>query len=179
MLDENLPAFFLKPSSTGVKHHRDFFLSHHGSDPEPAYHLQNADPASPSPAHKNCYAAALFDAYNPEVLFGEVLARPSWTQPTLSAEEARKQGAVPPPPQPILPNEFTIQLYNPDQQVKVEVKSSMFASDTYEFSMPQDVFRMPSNSTLDRGQSDPASLDITPKINFAWHRESKFGKDLT
>ena len=178
MLDENLPAFFLKPSSTGIKHHRDLYLSHHGSDPAPAYTVHHADPASPSAAHKNCYGAAIFDAYSPDVLFGEVLARPGWTQPSLSAEEVRKQGGVPPPPQPIIPNEFVIQLYNPEQQVRVEVKSSMFGSDTYEFSMPQDVFRTPSNSTLDRGQSDPASLDITPRINFVWRREGKLSKDL-
>ena len=179
MLDENLPAFFLKPSTTGIKHHREFYLSIKGSEPEPAYQLQHADPASPSQAHKNCYAAALFDAYNPEVLFGEVLARPGWTQPTLSAEEVRRQGGVPPPPQPIMPNDFTIQLYNPDQQVKVEVKSKWSGSDSYEFSMPQDVFRTPSNSSLDRGQSDPASLEITPRINFVWRKESKLSKDLT
>ena len=179
MLDESFPAFFLKASSTGIKHHRDLYLSHRGSPPEPAYHLQHADPASPSAAHKNCYAAALFDAYNPDVLFGEVLARPAWTHPTLSADEVKRHGAVPPPPQPVLPTDFSIQLYNPDQQVRVEVKSGVFASDSYEFSMPQDVFRTPSNSTLDRGQSDPASLDVTPRINFVWRKESKLGKDLT
>ncbi|KAK5123504.1 hypothetical protein LTR85_002542 [Meristemomyces frigidus] len=180
MLDENLPAFFLKPSGNGVKHQRDFFLSHHGSDPAPAYTLCGADPASPSPAHKNCYAAGLADAYNPEVLFGEVLARPGWTQPTLSAEELRRNGGVLPPPQPILPNEFTVQLYNPDQQIRVELKEGKWgASDHYEFSMPISTFRTPSASTLDRGQSDPASLAITPKVHFAWRKESKLSKDLT
>ena len=180
MLDENLPAFFLKPASSGIKHHRDFFLSHYGSDPAPAYVLQHADPASPSPNHKNCYAAALFDAWNPEVLFGEVLARPTWSQPTLSQEEIRRQGGVPPPPQPILPSEFVVQLYNPDQQVRVELKEGKWgSSDAFTFSMPQDVFRLPSASTLDRGASDPASLATTPKINFVWRREGKLSKDLT
>ena len=180
MLDENLPAFFLRPSSTGVKHHRDLFLSYHGSDPAPAYTLQHADPASPTPAHKNCYAAALFDACNPEVLFGEVLARPGWTQPTLSAEELRRNGGVPPPPQPILPSEFVVQLYNPDQQVRVELKEGKWgASDSYEFSMPISTFRTPSASNLDRGQSDPAGLATTPKLFFAWRKESKLSKDLT
>ncbi|KAK3051735.1 hypothetical protein LTR09_007035 [Extremus antarcticus] len=179
MLDENLPAFLLKPSSSGIKHHRDFYLAQHGNDPAPSYSLQHADPASLSPTHKNCYAAALFDAYNPEVLFGEVLARPAWTQPTLSAEEARRQGGVPPPPQPIIPNEFAVQLYEPDQQVRVSLKSSTFGSDSYEFSLPETAFRTPSNSTLDHGQSDPASLDITPRINFVWRKESKLNKDLT
>ncbi|KAI7270014.1 hypothetical protein KC345_g7485 [Hortaea werneckii] len=180
MLDENLPAFFLRPSSTGLKHHRDLFLTHHGSDPAPAYTVRHADPASPSLAHKNCYAAALFDAYNPEVLFGEVLARPGWTQPSLSAEELRRNGGVQPPPQPILPGEFVVQLYNPDQQIRVELKEGKWgASDSYEFSMPISTFRTPSASNLDRGQSDPAGLATTPKLFFAWRKESKLSKDLT
>lgn len=179
MLDENLPAFFLKNSSTGIKHHREFYHSYHGSDPAPAYNLQYADPESPSPAHKNCYAVALFDAYNPEVLFGEVNARPHWTQPTLNQEEVRKQGGVPPPPQPNLPNDFTIQLYNPELQVKVETKTKWSSSDSYEFSIPEEVFRTPSASALDKGQSDPASLEVTPRLNFVWRKESKWNKDLT
>lgn len=180
MLDDNLPTFFLKPPSKEAKHVQSLFLSHHGSEPAPAYTLHHADPTSPSPAHKNCYAAALFDAYNPDVLFGEVLARPAWTQPTLSAEELRKNGGVPPPPQPILPTEFTVQLYNPDQQVRVELKEGKWgASDHYEFSMPLNTFRTPSASNLDRGQSDPASLAVTPKVHFAWRKESKLSKDLT
>lgn len=178
MLDDNLPTFFLKPSN--VKHHREIFLSYHGSDPAPAYTLHHADPASPSTAHKNCYAAAIFDAYNPDVLYGEVLARPGWTQPTLSQEELRKHNGVAPPPQPILPSQFAVQLYNPDQQIPVELKEGKWgASDHYEFSMPISTFRTPSTSSLDRGQSDPSSLATTPKINFAWRKESKLGKDLT
>ncbi|TKA49857.1 hypothetical protein B0A55_12760 [Friedmanniomyces simplex] len=174
------PTFFLKASTSGAKHQQNFFLSHHGSEPAPAYVLQHADPASLSPAHKNCYAAALFDSYNPEILFGEVLARPGWTQPTLSQEEIKRNGGVPPPPQPILPNGFVIQLYNPDQQVRVELKEGKWGgSDHYEFSMPIATFRTPSASNLDRGQSDPASLAITPKVHFAWRKESKLGKDLT
>nr|POF20119.1 hypothetical protein CFP56_71741 [Quercus suber] len=180
MLDENLPAFFLRPSGTGLKHHHDFLLSYQGSDPAPAYLLQHADPASLAPAQKNCYAAALFDAYSPEVLFGEVLARPAWTQPSLSQEDIARNGGVPAPPQPILPAEFTIQLYNPDQQVRVDLREGKWgASDSYEFSMPISTFRTPSASTLDRGQSDPASLAITPKVHFVWRRESKLSRDLT
>ena len=180
MLDENLPVFFLKPSINGVKHQREFYLSHHGSDPEPSYSLLNADPASTLPTHKNCYAAALFDSYNPEVLFGEAIVRPGWTQPTLSAEELRRNGGVPPPPQPVLPGEFLIQLYNPEQQVQVEIHQGKWSgTDSYEFSMPQSTFRTPSVSNLDKGQSDPASLAVTPRINFVWRKESKLGKDLT
>ena len=180
MLDENLPAFFLKPSPDGVKHNRAFYLSHHGSDPEPAYALHHADPASPSANHKNCYAAALFDAYSRDILYGEVLARPSWTQPTLSQEEIRRNGGLPPPPLPVLPQEFHVQLYNPDQQIKCAVKEGKWgSSDSYEFSMPETSFRTPSASNLDRGQDDPSSLAITPKINFQWRKESKLSKDLT
>lgn len=179
MLDENLPAFFLRPSPDGVKHHRALYLSHRGSDPEPAYALQHADPASPSASHKNCYAAALFDAYNPDVLYGEVLARPLWNQPTLSQEEIRRNGGVPPPPMPVLPQEFYIQLYNPDQQIKCAVKEGKWgSSDSYEFSMPETSFRTPSASNLDRGQDDPSTLAVTPKINFTWRKESKLSKDL-
>jgi len=176
MLDENLPTFFLKPSITGTKHHNDFYLAQHGSEPEPAYHLEHGDPASLSPTLKNCYATALFDAYNPDVLFGEVLARPEWKRPSV----AEGQGGIPPAPQPILPNEFTVQLYNPDQQVRVEIKSSKWGGqDSYEFSMPQDSFRAPSSSSLDRGASDPASLEVTPRLNFVWRKDGMLGKDLT
>jgi hypothetical protein len=28
MLDENLPTFFLKNSTTGIKHHREFYHSY-------------------------------------------------------------------------------------------------------------------------------------------------------
>ncbi|EGP88355.1 uncharacterized protein MYCGRDRAFT_71228 [Zymoseptoria tritici IPO323] len=180
MLDENLPAFFLKPSATKIPHHRDIYLSHHGSEPSPFYVIQNSDPTSQLPAHRNVYAAALFDAYNPSVLFGEVLVRPAWSQPTLNAEEIRRNNGITPPPVPLLPNEFVVQLYNPEQQVRVEVKEGKWgASDSYEFAMPQTSFRTPSASNLDRGQSDPASLAITPKVNFVWRREGKLSKDLT
>lgn len=171
MLDENLPCFYLKQAAAdGVKHHRDLHFSRNGSDPAPGYSLHNADPS----AHKNCYGAALFDAYNPDILFGEVLARPGWAQPTLSQDEIRRT------PQPTLPHDFAIQLYNPDQQVTVDVKDGKWgASDSYEFSLPSVAFRTPSASHLDREQSDPAILPITPKINFVWRKESKLSKDLT
>ncbi|EMD00131.1 hypothetical protein BAUCODRAFT_21786 [Baudoinia panamericana UAMH 10762] len=180
MLDDALPTFFLKPANDGVAHHRNLFLSHRGSEKEPAYTLKQTDPASPLPAHKNCYGVAIFDAYNQDILYGEVLARPGWTQPTLSQEDIKRNGGVPPPPEPVLPHEFTIQLYNPDQQVRVELKEGRWGgSDSYEFSMPINTFRTPSASNLDRGQSDPASLAVTPKVHFAWRKESKLSKDLT
>ena len=178
MLDENLPAFFYKRSTEGIQHHTAIFLSHHGSDPAPVYTLQHADPSTTQ--SRNCYAAALFDSYNPDVLYGETLIRPGWTHPSLSQEDIRRNGGVPPPPAPILPTEFTIQLYNPDQQVTVIQKpGSLVGSASYEFSMPQTTFRAPSASTLDRTLDDPAASATTVKLNFVWRRESKLSKDLT
>jgi hypothetical protein len=113
MLDENLPAFFYRNSPDGIAHHNGIFFSIRGSDPSPAYSLRHGDPAT----SRNCYAAGLFDCYNPEVLYGEVLIKPEWSHPSLSQEEIRRNGGVPPPPMPILPTQFTVQLYNPDLQV--------------------------------------------------------------
>ncbi|KAJ9640347.1 hypothetical protein H2199_005886 [Coniosporium tulheliwenetii] len=178
MLDENLPTFFLKPSPDSIAHHRAYYFSQHGSEPELAYSVRHLDPASPT--SKNIYAAALFDSHNPDVLFAEVLVKPAWTHPTLSQEEIRKNGGVPPPPQPILPTEFTIQLYNPEQQVVVTQKTGTWSgSSSYEFSLPQHTFRLPSGSALDRSLHDPSADASTPKLNFVWKRESKLSKDFT
>lgn len=191
MLDENLPskseitlsiwlltlpAFFLRPSSDGVKHNASVLLSYHGSDATPAYSLRHPDPTQP--ASKNRYAAALYDSYNQEILFAEVLLIPQWTQPTLSQEEIRRNGGVPPPPQPILPTEFAIQMYNPDQQVMVRSFPGSWNSAPYwEFEMPQQSFRQPSASALDRTQSDPTASETTPKITFRWKKDGKLTKD--
>ncbi|EON68182.1 hypothetical protein W97_07331 [Coniosporium apollinis CBS 100218] len=185
MLDENLPTFFLKPSPDSIAHHRAYYFSQHGSEPELAYSLKHLDPASPT--SKNIYAAALFDSHSPDVLFAEVLVKPAWTQPTLSQEEIRKNGGVPPPPQPILPSDFTIQLYNPEQQVVVTQKTGTWSgSSSYEFRLPQHTFRLPqhtfrlpSGSALDRSLHDPSADASTPKLNFVWKRESKLSKDFT
>jgi hypothetical protein len=167
----------LKPSSDKPKQASTFYYSQYGADYEPAYSLRHPDPESP--ASKNRYAAALYDAHNPEVLFGEVLLIPEWTQPTQSAEALRLNGGVPPPPEPILPAEFTIQLYNPDQQIIVRQKSGSWNSTpSWKFEMPQQTFRQPSASALDRSQHDPAGSDITPKITFKWRKDNKLSKDL-
>ncbi|KAF2755752.1 hypothetical protein EJ05DRAFT_488466 [Pseudovirgaria hyperparasitica] len=178
MLDENLPNFFLKANTDGVKHHQAYYFSQHGSDPAPSYDLHHLDPASPDA--KNTYAVALFDAHNLDVLFGEVLLRPGWTHPTLNQEEIRKNGGVAPPPQPILPTSFTVQLYEPDQQVEVVQKTSNWSNTNwYEFSLPQQTFRAPSASALDRARNDPAADATIPKLNFVWRRDSKLSKDMT
>ncbi|KAI9844147.1 MAG: hypothetical protein M1837_005747 [Sclerophora amabilis] len=176
MLDENLPTFFLKPF---VNNGQDsvVYLSQHGSEREPAYTFRRPDPTLAT--SKNCYSIALFDPYNPDVLFAEVLVKPEWTQPTLSAEEIRKNGGVPPPPQPIIPNEFVIQLYSPDQQVHVRQKQSSWGGSAFwEFELPQRSFREPSSSSLDRSQRDPAAAATTPRLYFRWKKDGKLSKDL-
>ena len=177
MLDENLPTFYTKPSSDNPLN-STIYLSQNASELQPEYMLRRPDPNLP--ASKNCYAVALYDSYSPDVLFAEVLVQPEWTQPTLSAAEIRAQNGVPPPPVPIVPNHFVVQLYNPDQQVTVrQIPGSWNSSAHWEFEMPQNTFRLPSASTLDRSQSDPAASDITPKIAFKWKRDGKLSKDIS
>ncbi|KJK64593.1 Chromatin assembly factor 1 complex p150 subunit N-terminal [Aspergillus parasiticus SU-1] len=176
MIDENLPTFFLK--KTQQKFVWTILHSHRGTEPEPAYTLRHPDPTSPS--SKNRYAAALVDPYVPDIVYGEVLLIPEWTQPSLSAEAIRQNGGVTPSPEPILPTRFTVHLYNPDQQVIVHYKPKTWNSPaTWSFEMPQQSFRQPSSSTLDRTQTDPAAADTTPKLRFSWRKDSKLSKDLT
>lgn len=105
---------------------------------------------------------------------------PEWTQPSVSAETIRANGGTPPPPEPILPTEFSIQLYNPDQQIVVRHKPKTWNKPArWEFEMPQLTFRTPSTSTLDHTQSDPAVADVTPKLRFSWRKDGKLSKDLS
>lgn len=105
---------------------------------------------------------------------------PEWTQPTLSAEAIRANGGTAPAPEPILPTEFSIQLYNPDQQIVIKHQPKTWNKPArWEFEMPQRTFRVPSASTLDRTQSDPAAADITPKLRFSWRKDGKLSKDLS
>ncbi|KAL1801557.1 hypothetical protein ACET3X_001899 [Alternaria dauci] len=178
MLDENLPTFFLKASTDKVKHHESFYFTQNGSEPEAQYALHHVDPASNDA--KNTYAVALFDSRNPDILYGEVMAKPGWSHPTLSQEEIRKNGGVPPPPQPIYPTEFAIQMYNPDSRVLIKHSTAKWSSTvSWEFSIPQVTFRTPSNSALDRTMTDPAADVNTPRVNFAWRKEGRLGKDMT
>lgn len=175
--DDDDAAFYLKPSAENIKHNIAVYLSQYGSEAQPAYSLRYPDPSVP--ASRNRYAVALYDSYSPEILFAEVLLLPEWTQQKSTQEEIRLNGGVPPPPQPVLPLEFTIQLYNPDQQVHVTQKPGSWGTAAYwEFEMPQQTFRKPSASALDRTQSDPAASETTPKINFKWKKEGKLSRDL-
>lgn len=129
---------------------------------------------------RNRYGVALYDPYVPDVVYGEVAVIPEWTQPTLSAEAIRANGGTAPAPEPILPTEFSIQLYNPDQQIVIKHQPKSWNKPArWEFEMPQRTFRVPSASTLDRTQSDPAAADITPKLRFSWRKDGKLSKDLS
>ena len=195
MLDENLPTFIFRPmpdhpSSAVVYYTRS------GSDPAPEYIFRLADPVS-KPACRGVYAAALTDPYNSnDVVYGEVAVKPEWQQPTLSAAELREQrehgpdasGAA---PTPRTPDAFVIQLYNPDQSVTVRwTPKTWNKSESWEFEMPIETFRMPSASRLDRGSADsgqggygPAgtlSDAFAPKNGFRWKRDGRLGnKDMT
>ncbi|KAK8046333.1 hypothetical protein PG996_014397 [Apiospora saccharicola] len=161
MLDENLPTFFSRhtpenPLSTVV------YFTQNGSEPAPEYTFRRPDPRRPE--SKNKFALALGDTYSQDVIFAEVLIEPEWQQPTLSAAEIRANNG----------------LYNPDQQVAVKgEKSTWTGKESWDFELPQQSFRMPSASQLDRQQNDPIASELTPKICFKWKRDSKFSKDMT
>ncbi|KAK8058866.1 hypothetical protein PG994_009314 [Apiospora phragmitis] len=177
MLDENLPTFFSRlstenPLSTVV------YFTQNGSEPAPEYTFRRPNPQRPE--SKNKFALAPGDAFSQDVIFAEVLIEPEWQQPTLSAAEIRAQNGVLPPPVPLIPDGFVIQLYNPDQQVAVRgEKSTWTGKESWDFELPQQSFRMPSASQLDRQQNDPVASELTPKVCFKWKRDSKFSKDMT
>ncbi|KAI0870257.1 hypothetical protein GGS24DRAFT_114162 [Hypoxylon argillaceum] len=177
MLDENLPTFYFRqPSDNPLS--TLLYFTQNGSEPTPEYTLQRLNPALPQA--KNKYAIAIGDASTQGVIFGEVLIEPEFQQPTLSAAEIRAHNGVPPAPAPIIPESFAIQLYNPDQQVVVRGEKSMWMGrESFEFEIPQQTFRMPSASQIDREQANPVASSLTPKIMFKWKRESKFSKDMT
>ncbi|GAP89265.1 hypothetical protein SAMD00023353_1200050 [Rosellinia necatrix] len=177
MLDENLPTFYFRqhsdhPLSTVL------YFTQNGSEPAAEYTLQKLNPALPQA--KNKYAIALGDTSAQGVIFAEVLIEPEFQQPSLSATEIRALNGGTPAPVPIIPESFTIQLYNPDQPVVVRgEKSTWMGKESFEFEIPQQTFRMPSASQIDRQQGDPVANNTTPKIMFKWRRESKFSKDMT
>lgn len=108
-----------------------------------------------------------------------MLLIPEWTQPSLSAEQIRLNGGVPPPPEAILPSEFAIQLYNPDQQVIVRHRPSKWnQSESWDFELPSQTFRAPSASALDRSQNDPSVSENTRRLGLRWKKDSKLSKDL-
>ncbi|KAJ5619837.1 hypothetical protein N7510_003821 [Penicillium lagena] len=154
MIDENLPTFFIKNNNPQKSQNCTVYYQQHGNDPDPAYALRYLDPAAPT-SH-NRYGVGLYDPDDPR---------------------ERRHRAT---PEPILPTQFTIQLYNPDQQILVRHKAKSWNTPArWEFEMPQRTFRVPSGSTLDQTQSDPAAEEITPKLRFSWRKDGKLSKDLS
>ncbi|KAK4204472.1 hypothetical protein QBC40DRAFT_345488 [Triangularia verruculosa] len=182
MLDENLPTFRFKPSSDDPLS-TILYFTQNGSEPSPEYLLRKPDPALP--ASRNKYGVGLCDPYNQNVVYGEVTIEPEWTLPTLSAAEIRAQvqsGAPPAPTTAIIPDNFSIQLYDPDQTIAVKmVEGSWNKSDSWEFEIPVQTFKTPTTSELDREQqnSSPAAADLIPRIMFRWKKEGKLSKDMT
>lgn len=191
MLDENLPTFRLKPSTDNPSTSL-LFLTQHGSDPSPEYIFRRADPAV-QPATRNKYAAALCSAYaGADVVYAEVVVEPEWTQPSLSAAELRHHAAAgaSPAPAPVVPDSFTVQLYDPDQKVTFRTLTSTWTkSDSWEFEMPTQSFRIPSSSALDREREEDARASpdgvavgaslAVPRVVFRWKRDGRLSKDMT
>lgn len=182
MLDENLPTFRFKPSSDDPLS-TILYFTQNGSEPSPEYLLRKPDPALP--ASRNRYGVGLCDPYNHNVVYGEVTVEPEWTLPTLSAAEIRAQaqsGAPPAPATAIIPDSFSIQLYDPDQTIAVKLMAGSWnKSDTWEFEIPVQTFKTPTTSELDREQQNtsPAAADLIPRIMFRWKKEGKLSKDMT
>lgn len=178
MLDENLPTFQFKQSSDNP-HASAVYFSRNGSEPTPEYAFERAHPST-NPAAARKYAVALKDPYAAEVVYAEVVVSPQWEQPTLSAAELRAQGQA--QPAPLIPDAFTIQLYDPDQAVTVRhVPGSLTKTDSWEFEMLSQSFKMPTASQLDRqnNNGDEPRVDFRPRIMFKWKRDSRLTKDMT
>ncbi|KAH8880455.1 hypothetical protein GQ53DRAFT_538435 [Thozetella sp. PMI_491] len=181
MLDENLPTFRFKSSSDNPLS-TILYFSQNGSEPAPEYVLRRPD--RNQPAARNKYAIALCDPYSSSVVYGEIVIDPEWTQPTLSAAEVRAQqqsGAGPAPAAPVIPDTFTVLLYNPDLAVTVRmVAGSWGKSDSWEFELPTQAFRMPSASELDREQGHAnGAADLSPKLVFRWKKDGRLSKDMS
>jgi hypothetical protein len=174
-LDPYLPSYLIRPSTDKSSSYTIFFTQN-GSEPDPRYTLFHPDPSAP--AAKNVYSVALLDVHINEICFGEVFLRPEWSQPTLSAQEIRTQASMVPAPIPLIPSEFTIQLYNPDSQVCISEKQSTWGGNSYNFTMPRYTFRAPSNSVLDLATNDPTADPTTPLIKFSWRKESKLSTTM-
>ena len=178
MLDENLPTYHFQASSENPLHTLLYF-TYQGSEPHAEYLLKRPSPAE---SH-NQYAFGLFDVQYSHVLYAEILLRPEWSQPTLSAAELRTQqgsNAQQPPATALTPDGFTIDLYNPDQAVVIkQEKGSWGRSDAWEFEVPERSFRTPSGSKVDQETGREAVPELTPKVMFRWKRDSRLSKDMT
>ena len=186
MLDENLPTYRVQPSSENPLNSLLYF-THNGSDPSPDFILKRPSPAD----SQNQYAVGLFDANYASVIYAEVLVKPDWTQPTLSAAEIRAQQQQqqqqhsssrnsPPPPPALVPESFSISLYNPDQTVSVAHQPAKWnKSDAWDFEVPQRTFRLPSASRVDQDNEAARAAELVPRVTFRWRRDGRLSRDMT
>jgi hypothetical protein len=172
MLDENLPTYRFQQSSDNPLH-TYLYYTFNGSEPTAEYLVKRPPPSD----SKNQYALGLLDVHYNSVIYGEVLIRPEWTQPSLSAAEMRAQNGAS-AVVPLMPESFTIFLYNPDQSVVVRRHQSSFKSDSWEFDVPEHSFKQPSASQIDQDNGN-ANSELAPKVLFRWKRDSLLGKDMT
>lgn len=182
MLDENLPTFQFRQSSDNPLNSIVYF-TRNGSEPTPEYVFKRAHPST-NPAASKKYAVGLTDPYAPDVVYAEVVVSPEWQQPTLSAAEVRAQQAqntaARPALVPLIPDSFTIQLYDPDQAVTVKyIPGSLTKTETWEFEMLSQSFKMPSASQLDRQNGDEPVVDFRPRNMFKWKKDGRLTKDMT
>ena len=180
MLDENLPTYRFRASSDNPLNSLLYF-THNGSEPTADYLIKRPPPSS-SP---NQYALGLFDIQYANVLYAEVLVKPEWSQPTLSAAEIRANGGSSGggaglPAVPLVPRSFAINLYNPDQTVQVTYKEGSWSKDSWEFDVPERSFRLPSRSQLDQENAPEHRIaDLIPKVNLRWKRDGRMSRDMT
>ncbi|RSL62217.1 hypothetical protein CEP54_005849 [Fusarium duplospermum] len=175
MLDENLPTYRFRPSSENPLN-TVLYFTQNGSDPAPEYLLKRPSPSDAS----GQYAIGLLDSLNSSVLYAEVLLKPDWVQPTLSAAEVRAQNGNPPPKTPVTPDNFSISLYNPDQAVAVKQNQGSWGkSNQWEFELPERSFKLPSSSQIDQDADRTAISELVPKIVFRWKRDGRLSKDMT
>ncbi|PFH55644.1 hypothetical protein XA68_17901 [Ophiocordyceps unilateralis] len=174
MLDDNLPTYRLLPSPDDPLHSFAYF-SHNGSEPTATYLVKRPPPA----ASRGQYALGLLDAQCPSLVYAEVLVRPEWSQPTLSAAEMRAASS-PPRAVPLVPDAFNIELCNPDLAVAVKLRpASWNKSDAWEFELPETSFKLPSASRIDQDADAPPVAALAPRICFRWKRDSRLTKDMT
>ena len=173
MLDENLPTYRFRTSSDNPLHTL-LYYTHNGSEPTADYLIKRPPPSS---SH-NQYALGLFDIQYASVLYAEILLKPEWYQPTLSAAEIRANGG-----QSVavaqVPQTFSVSLYNPDQTVNVRHHQGSWSKDAWEFEVPERSFRLPSTSRIDQESTESQVPELIPRVNFRWKRDGRMSRDMT
>lgn len=174
MLDENLPTYRFKTSSDNP-FHTVLYFTHHGSDPSPEYLIKRPRPST----SRNQYAFGLLDAQYADVIYAEILLKPEWSQPTLSAAEIRANNGAAPQIANV-PDTFAMSLYNPDQSIAVkQIPGSWGKSDIWEFEMPERSFKLPSASQIDQNSAESQVSELVPKVVLRWKRDGRMSRDMT